>query len=124
MRGYIPHYRVGHCSGLLNHRLSGQLDAGGEAGSDSYPVTLALIEEGRRHLLLRDPIALECPVRLIHGLADRDVPWTTSARLGERLTTRDVRLILIKDGDHRLSRDQDITLLCRTLEEMGGAAAG
>ena len=116
--------------GALDHRQRqalferGQLDAEGEARSDSYPVTRALIEDGRRHLLLRDPIALECPVRLIHGLADRDVPWTTSARLSERLTTSDVRLILVKDGDHRLSRDQDIALLCRTLEEMGSAVAG
>ncbi len=96
----------------------GQVGLPSDSDSVPYPVTLALIEEARHHLVLRDSIALECPVRLIHGLADRDVPWGTSVRLSERLASPDVRLTLIKDGDHRLSRDQDIALLCRTLEDL------
>lgn len=90
---------------------------------DPKPVTLALIEEGRRHLLLRGPIRFDGPVRLLHGMADADVPWQTSLRLAEALTTADVRVTLVKDGDHRLSRDEDIALLCRTVEELAGEAA-
>ncbi len=79
------------------------------------PVTRALIEDGRRHLLLRQPIPLDAPVRLLHGMADDVVPWGTSLRLADALTSRNVRLTLIKDGDHRLSRDEDIDLLRHTV---------
>jgi pimeloyl-ACP methyl ester carboxylesterase len=79
------------------------------------PVTRALIEEGRTHLLLDNPILLDCPVRLLHGQADPDVPWEMALRIAERLTTRDVEIILIKDGDHRLSRPRDLALLRRTV---------
>ena len=85
---------------------------------DPQPLTRALIEDGRNHLLLGGPIAFEGPVRLLHGMADPDVPWQVSLRLAEALTTKDVRITLIKDGDHRLSRDQDIALLCRTVGEL------
>jgi len=68
----------------------------------------ALIEDGRRHLVLRGPIAIRCPVRLLHGMADPDVPWQTSLRLTERLAADDVTVTLIKDGDHRLSREEDL----------------
>lgn len=85
-------------------------------GDGPYPITRLLIEEARRHLVLRAPIDLDCPVRLLHGMADADVPWQTSLRLGERLTGADVRLTLVKDGDHRMSREPDIALLCRTVE--------
>jgi pimeloyl-ACP methyl ester carboxylesterase len=78
-------------------------------------VTAALIEDGRRHLLLDAPIALSCPVRLLHGQADHDVPWQTALDLAARLDSEDVRVILIKDGDHRLSRAPDLAVLCRTV---------
>ena len=81
-------------------------------------ITRTLIEDGRRHLLLRDPIDVRCPVRLLHGMADRDVPWNTSARLAERLRATDVTLTLIKDGDHRLSRDQDLQRIFAAVEEL------
>jgi pimeloyl-ACP methyl ester carboxylesterase len=83
---------------------------------DPYPVTRALIEDGRQHLLLGAPIALDCPVRLLQGQADPDVPWEMALRVAERLTAADVRVTLIKDGDHRLSRPQDLALLRRTLD--------
>jgi pimeloyl-ACP methyl ester carboxylesterase len=79
------------------------------------PITRALIEDGRKHLLLADPIALDCPVRLLHGQCDADVPWELALRIADELTSTDVRVILIKDGDHRLSRPQDLALLCETL---------
>ncbi len=89
-----------------------------EYGDDPYPITMKLIEDGRRHLLLERPIAIHCPVRLLHGMKDEDVPWTTAPRIAEKLLADDVRVLVIKDGDHRLSRDQDILLLCVTVEEL------
>ena len=89
-----------------------------EYGDDPYPITMKLIEDGRRHLLLERPIAIHCPVRLLHGMKDEDVPWTTAPRIAEKLLADDVRVLVIKDGDHRLSRDQDILRLCVTVEEL------
>jgi len=85
------------------------------AYGDPYPVTLALIEDGRRRLLLRAPIPLHCPVRLLQGMQDPDVPWETAMRLVDRLEGADVQVTLIRDGDHRLSRPGDLLLLRRTL---------
>ncbi len=82
------------------------------------PVTRALIEDGKRHLLLDKPIPLRCPVRILQGMADPDVPWRTSLRIAEQVRSPDVRLALIKDGDHRLSREQDLALLSETLAEL------
>ena len=61
------------------------------------------------------PIPLRCPVRLLHGIRDPDVPWETSLRLQDRLQSDDVQVLLVKDGDHRLSRPADLALLRRTL---------
>jgi len=85
---------------------------------DPTPVTRELIEEGRTHLLLGGPILLDCPVRLLHGQADPDVPWEMASRIAERLVSTDVELSLIKDGDHRLSRPRDLALLRRALEAL------
>ena len=86
-----------------------------EYGPEPQPITRALIEDGRNHLLLRGPIAFGGPVRLLHGQRDPDVPWQLSLRIAEALTGDDVRVTLVKDGDHRLSRPQDFDLLCRTV---------
>jgi dipeptidyl aminopeptidase/acylaminoacyl peptidase len=67
--------------------------------------------------LLDGGIALDCPVRLLHGQADSDVPWDISLRLAAALRSAAVQVTLIKDGDHRLSRDADIALLLRTLAD-------
>ncbi len=82
---------------------------------EPYPITRALIEDGRSRLLLHASIALDCPVRLLHGQDDPDVPWEMALRIAEQLTSQDVQVILVKDGDHRLSRPQDLALLCWTL---------
>ena len=66
-----------------------------------YTHHLGLFEDGKRHLLMRGPIALNCPVRLMHGMNDTAVPWRTSLTLAERLESRDVTVTLVKDGDHR-----------------------
>jgi dipeptidyl aminopeptidase/acylaminoacyl peptidase len=64
---------------------------------------------------MRSPLEIDRPVRLLHGMLDPDVPFETSLSLADRLTGSDVQVTLIKDGDHRLSRTQDIELLLRTL---------
>ena len=84
------------------------------------PITRRLIEDGNRNAVLDAPIALDCPVRILHGMEDPDVPYAHSFKLVERLASRDVRLTLIKDGDHRLSRDQDLALLAQTIAELSG----
>ena len=101
----------------------GHVDAPSEYGPP-LRITRALIEDGRRHLLLRGPIALTMPVRLLHGQRDPDVPWETGLRLAERLAGEDVRVILVKDGDHRLSRPADLALLCRTVAGLLGEDRG
>ncbi|QYU67039.1 alpha/beta fold hydrolase [Leptolyngbya sp. 15MV] len=82
------------------------------------PITRALIEDGARHNVLDAPIPLRCPVRILQGMEDPDVPWQHALRLVEALDSRDVRLHLIKDGDHRLSREADLRLLAETLEAL------
>ncbi len=89
-------------------------------GERAYAITHKLIEDGRRHLLLRGPIPLDCPTRLMHGMQDPDVPWQRSLLLAEKLAATDLRVILVKDGDHRLSREQDLTLLTRTVGSLLG----
>jgi pimeloyl-ACP methyl ester carboxylesterase len=89
-----------------------------EYDTAGYTYRLSLFEDGRRHFLMRSAIALECPVRLLHGLKDKSVPWQTSLSLAERLDSRDVIVTLVKDGDHRLSREPDLGLLGRTLDEL------
>jgi pimeloyl-ACP methyl ester carboxylesterase len=83
-----------------------------------YTYRRELIEDGRRHLVLRETIPLGCPVRLLHGLHDASVPWQTSLRLAERLASRDVAITLVKDGDHRLSTAADLARLAATLDAL------
>lgn len=85
---------------------------------EPYQISRVLIEEGRHHLLLGDAIQLHCPVRLIHGMRDPDVPWQTALRLQEQLVSEDVEVVLVKDGDHRLSRPQDLQRLETVLEAL------
>lgn len=79
-------------------------------------VTTRMIEEARNHLVLRSAIDLTCPVRLLQGMRDPDVPYPVAIRLAEALESQDVEILLIKDGDHRLSRDSDLALLGRAVE--------
>ena len=83
-----------------------------------YLYTSALVQDGDRNLVLRDSIPLVCPVRLLHGMADESVPWRQSRKLAESLAGSDVTLTLVKDGDHRLSRDEDLARLAQVLDEM------
>jgi pimeloyl-ACP methyl ester carboxylesterase len=83
-----------------------------------YTHRLSLFEDGRRHLVLRAEIPLACPVRLLHGMRDDAVPWQTSLRLADRLQSWDVAVTLVKEGDHRLSRGEDLARLGATLDEL------
>jgi len=95
----------------------GMLYEPSEYGEQPYAITKQLIEDGRNNLLLRAPITLNVPVRLLQGMKDDDVPWQRSLMLAEKLQSNDVRTILVKDGDHRLSRDVDLKLLMETVRE-------
>ncbi|HVZ07385.1 alpha/beta hydrolase [Rhodopila sp.] len=82
---------------------------------DPTPITMKLIEDGARHHVLTGAMPIRCPMRLLHGQADPDVPWELALRIAEQAETADVRVILVKDGDHRLSRPSDLALLRTTL---------
>ena len=87
-------------------------------GDQPYVTTLGFWESGQAKLVLGGPIAIDCPVRLLQGQADPDVPWSTALDLAAALRSSDVQTLLIKDGDHRLSRDADIALLIRAVASL------
>jgi pimeloyl-ACP methyl ester carboxylesterase len=97
---------------------AGRLETPSAYSEEPTIIARALIEEGRRHLLLSAAIDIRCPVRLLHGMADPDVPHRLSLELAERLVSNDVCVTLIKDGDHRLSRAENLTLLGDTLDDL------
>jgi pimeloyl-ACP methyl ester carboxylesterase len=84
---------------------------------EPYPIARALIEEGRNHLLLGSTIEVGCPVRILQGAQDPDVPWQHAFALAHRLPSDDVVLTMIQDGDHRLSRPQDIARIIAAVAE-------
>jgi pimeloyl-ACP methyl ester carboxylesterase len=85
---------------------------------EPYPITRTLIEEGRNHLLLGSAIEVGCPVRILQGAQDPDVPWQHAFALAHRLPVDDVVLTMIQDGDHRLSRPQDIARIIAAVAEI------
>jgi pimeloyl-ACP methyl ester carboxylesterase len=87
-------------------------------GQDPYPITRALIEDGRQHLLLDAPVDVRVPVRLLHGTQDEDVPLDISVLLMQQLTSNDVQLTHVKGGNHRLSEPSQLELLCGTVAEL------
>ena len=85
----------------------------------SYPINFNLIKDGRKHLLLpKETIEISCPVHLIHGMRDVDVPHSVSQRVVEKLATKQVVLKLIKDADHGLSRPEDLQIICNSITEL------
>ena len=79
---------------------------------------MKLIEDGRNHLVLRTPLCIDAPVRLLQGMADPDVPYATAIRIAEHVSGSDVQVRLIRDGDHRLSGARDLEILCSTITEL------
>ncbi len=88
-----------------------------EYGEMAYPITKGLIEDGRKHLMMHGLIECRCRVHILQGVQDLDVPWEHAVELVSRFSRDDVVLTLIKDGDHRLSRPEDIERLIAAVEE-------
>jgi pimeloyl-ACP methyl ester carboxylesterase len=86
-------------------------------GDGPYLITKGLIEDGRKHLLLGDMIETGCPVHILQGVQDPDVPWNHAMELVSRFARDDVVMTLVKDGDHRLSRPEDLERLIAAIEE-------
>ena len=98
--------------------MEGVYRAPSQYSAAPYAITHKLIEDGRRHLLLGKPIPLRCPVRLLHGMKDPDVPWDTSLALAGALKSTDVDVIFAKEGDHRLSTPADLERLFATVASL------
>lgn len=94
----------------------GRLEQPSPYGDQPYVTTRAFWESGEGLRLLHAEIAIDCPVRLLHGQQDRDVPWAYSLELMKLLRSADVQATFVKDGDHRLSREADIRLLIATVK--------
>ncbi|MBN9488284.1 MAG: alpha/beta hydrolase [Alphaproteobacteria bacterium] len=97
---------------------NGRLERPSQYSPEPSVFTWKLIEEGRNHLLLDKPLALPCPVRLLHGQSDPDVPWEYSLQIARHLEAPEVVTTFVKDGDHRLSTPADIARLIATVEEL------
>ena len=89
-------------------------------GPDPYPITRELVEDGRKHLLLGGKIALNCPVRIVQGMNDPDVPWQHALKLVEALGP-DTHITLVKDGDHRLSKPHELALIVQVLSNLAAS---
>ena len=100
---------------ILQH---GRLERPNPYGPQPTVYTRRFWQAGEASRLLHGPIALDCPIRLIHGQRDPDVPWAQSLRLAELVRSDDVQVTMVKGGDHRLSRDADIALLIRVVEDV------
>jgi pimeloyl-ACP methyl ester carboxylesterase len=87
-------------------------------GEQPYVTTRGFWESGQTLRLLDQDMAIDCPVRLLHGLRDSDVPWKYSLAIMEKVRSADVQAILVKDGDHRLSREPDLALLVSTVKSL------
>lgn len=101
-------------------REKGVITLPSEYDPAGYTYRMEMFEEARQHLVMRAQIAFDGPVRLLHGMRDASVPWQTSLSLAERLRSRDVAVILVKGGDHRLSSEPDLARLARVLDELLG----
>ena len=98
-------------------KLKGQWSRPSEYSDEPYIITRKLIEDGRKHLMMDGVIETGCPVRILQGVQDPDVPWQHAAELVSRFVPDDVVFTLIKDGDHRLSRPEDIERLLAAVAE-------
>ena len=95
----------------------GVIEVPSEYNDGPYRIGRLLIEDGRKNLLLGQPIALTCPARFIQGQRDASVPWQTPLHIADQLSGDDVRVQLVKDGDHRLSRPHDLAAICALVDE-------
>ncbi|OYZ90057.1 MAG: alpha/beta hydrolase, partial [Xanthobacter sp. 17-67-6] len=98
---------------ILTH---GRFERPSDYSDEPYVITRALIEDGQRHMVLGAPFAVGCPVRILQGAQDADVPWQHAMSLVTCLAEDDVVFTLVKDGDHRLSRPEDLERLVNAVE--------
>jgi pimeloyl-ACP methyl ester carboxylesterase len=91
---------------------------------DPVPITARLLEDGRAQSVFAQPLPFAGPVRLLQGMRDAEVPWQTATDLAAHIGAEDVRILMVKDGDHRLSRPQDLLLLEQTLVDLLGTQDG
>jgi pimeloyl-ACP methyl ester carboxylesterase len=96
----------------------GRLERPSQYSPEPSVFTWKLIEEGQQHLLLDKPLILPCPVRLLHGQSDPDVPWEYSLQIAQHLEAPEVVTTFVKGGDHRLSTPADVARLIATVEEL------
>ncbi|MEM8935147.1 MAG: alpha/beta hydrolase [Pseudomonadota bacterium] len=103
----------------LQERLmrEGKLEQPSDFG-DPYIYTKKLVEDGRQHLIMDGPININAPIRILQGMKDDAVPWRHALAFSEQLASQDVELTLVKDGDHRLSREQDLARLATVINEV------
>lgn len=119
-----PDFTENHLLAKLNKKQLRELESKGKTmvasdEGDHYPITRKFIEEARHHLLLEeDKIPINCPVRLLHGTKDEDIPWETSLLLNEKLVSEDVKTILIENGSHTLSEPKDIKKILSVVDKM------
>lgn len=103
--------------------LRGRIEQPSAYSEEPYVITRHLIEDGRRNLVLAEPLELPFPLRLLQGTADRDVPVSLALRTLEHARCPDARLLLVKGADHRFSGERELAILAATLEEVTAASA-
>jgi pimeloyl-ACP methyl ester carboxylesterase len=91
---------------------------------EPYPITRELLEDGARWSIMEGSVPIDCPVRILQGGEDPDVPWRHALELAHQIKGEDVVFTLVRDGDHRLSRPQDIERLLAAVEEACGLCDG
>ena len=96
----------------------GRLEAPSQYSEEPYLITRKLIEDGRKHLVMRSALHAPGPVRLLQGMSDPDVPWETAARLAAHIEGEDVRAILLRGADHRLSGERELALIAETIHTL------
>ncbi len=93
-----------------------QIDFSNEFCDDAYPISLELIEEARNHLLLDKEIPIDIPIHLIHGMEDKDVPYSTALRIAEKLTSTNVTIHLLKNAGHGVSKPEELEFIYKVIE--------
>ena len=86
--------------------------------SEDYTITYKFLEDGKKNMILHEPIKIKCPIRLLHGQLDQVVSFETSEKIINKIESENKQLKIIEDGDHSLSRDQDLKILFQTITEL------